>query len=222
MSTRLFLVRHGESVWNAEGRVQGQADPPLSQRGTVQAYALAEALSARPLAAVYCSPLQRAHTTACYIAALHDLHAGVVEALREVDLGAWQGRTFSELDSIGGESARGWRAESSADASHGGETLAEAHDRVAPALDALLDAHGGDTIVLVTHSIIGRVILCHLLGTGLDLVRRLKLKQASISMVRLDGDGAVLERLGDTSHLGGMDGRPDSATYRAMLSGMQP
>jgi broad specificity phosphatase PhoE len=193
MSTRLFLVRHGESVWNAEGRAQGQADPPLSARGIGQAYALAGALGARSIDAVYCSPLARATATASTIAAPHDLVPCVAAGLREVHLGSWQGRALADLDAAGD----GCTVIAAPD----GETLAAARDRVAPVINAILTARAGHTIVVVTHSIIGRVILCHLLRASLDLVPRLKLKQASLSMLRLDGDGAVLERLGDTHHL---------------------
>jgi broad specificity phosphatase PhoE len=87
--------------------------------------------------------------------------------------------------------------------------MAEAQARVAPAIDALIEAHRGETFVVVTHTIIGRVMLCHLLRSGLDLVPRLKLKQASISLVRLDGEQAVLERLGDTCHLRAVHAPPE-------------
>jgi alpha-ribazole phosphatase/probable phosphoglycerate mutase len=204
MSTRLFLVRHGESVWNAEGRTQGQADPPLSVRGLAQSNALAEALGPRPLAAVYCSPLRRARDTAWRIAAPHGLQTQVLDALSELHLGHWQGRPLGDLESWEDGGAATWETEPP-----GGETLAEARARVAPAIDALIEAHRGETLVVVAHSIIGRVMLCHLLQTGLDLVPRLKLKQASISLVRLEGEHAVLERLGDTGHLRAVHAPPD-------------
>jgi probable phosphoglycerate mutase len=83
----------------------------------------------------------------------------------------------------------------------GGETLAEANARAAQAVATMTEQHRDATIVLVTHSILGRVLLCHWLGVDLIVVPRLKLKTASISVIRLDQHGAVLERLGDTGHL---------------------
>src|SRR5579872_929607 len=206
MSTRLFLVRHAESIWNAERLVQGQADPPLSKPGIEQAARLAEALSPRPISAVYTSPLQRARLTAATIARPHGLRPRLEPALREISLGAWQGRpllargrhsplaghrSFADLSSDEAIDDPAVQAPS-------GESLFAALNRVAPVLDEIVSSHREATIVLVTHSIIGRVALCHLLDAGLQLVPRLKLKVASISMVRIDGDGPVLERLGET------------------------
>ncbi len=208
MSTRLFLVRHGESVWNAAGRLQGQADPPLSARGLQQAYALAEAFSARPLAAIYCSPLARAHTTASYIAAPHGLCPRVAAAFQEVHLGRWQGdhpAAWSDHPAAWSDDMRAryaaWHTAPALVTPPGGEALDDVRARVASALDALVAAHPDASVVVVTHSIAGRVALCHLLDIGLELIPRLKLKQASITLVRRDVGGAVLERLGDTSHL---------------------
>ncbi len=198
MSTGLFLVRHGESAWNAVGRLQGQADPPLSARGIHQAYALAAACGARPPAAIYCSPLTRAHTTASYIAAAHGLRPRVATAFQEVHLGRWQGVQPNAWNADTRACYEAWRAAPALVTPPGGEALGDVRARVAPVLDALVDHHPDARVVVVTHSIVGRVALCHLLGASLDLVPRLKLK---ITLVRLDAGGAVLERLGDTGHL---------------------
>lgn len=204
MSTQLFLVRHGESVWNAEQRIQGQADPPLSVLGTRQAYALAEALSGRPLAAVYCSPLVRARDTAAYIGAPHDLSPRVEDGLREVNLGAWQGYAPSDLSTEMRKLYHAWRLNPTTVRPPGGETVYEARVRAARAVAAIAEEYRDATVVLVAHSILGRVLLCHWLGIGLYLVPRFKLKKASISVIRLDEYRAVLERLGGTGHLHAM------------------
>lgn len=205
MTTRLFLVRHGESVWNAEGRLQGQADPPLSDLGNRQAAALAEAFRARAIDVIYCSPLARARVTADTISMPHGRQPRIESALREIHLGAWQGRPSASVGiqpgDLSGDRAiqgvSGWPPD--------GEPLQAALQRVAPSLDAIIARHPGATVVLVAHSIVGRVALCHLLGAGLELVPRLKLKLASITMLRIDQSGAVLERLGDTGHLRNLD-----------------
>jgi broad specificity phosphatase PhoE len=200
MSTLLFLVRHGESTWNAQGRVQGQADPPLSPWGVRQAEALARALQPRPLAAVYSSPLLRARQTAAMIGDVHGLRPRLVDALREVHLGIWQGLIADDLDLNDLDGVETVIRAITVPAP-GGETLYEAAERAVPAIDGILANHRNETVVVVAHSIIGRAILCHLLKTGLELVSRLKLKQCSITMLRLGGEGVVLERLGDTCHL---------------------
>jgi broad specificity phosphatase PhoE len=201
VSTRLLLIRHGESAWNVERRVQGQADVPLSAHGTRQVHALAEALSARPLVAVYSSPLSRAHATAAHIAARHLLRPCVMVAVQEVNLGAWQGHIPGNMSADMRDRYLAWLRDPASISPPGGETLAEAVIRVVPAIETIRARHAEATVALVTHSIIGRVLLCHLLGIGLELVPRLKLKTASIATLRLDGNGAVLEQLGDTAHL---------------------
>jgi broad specificity phosphatase PhoE len=204
MSTRIFLVRHGESIWNAEQRIQGQADPLLSDLGTQQAHALAARLSERPLAAIYCSPLVRARETAAYVGAPHQLSPRVEDGLREVNLGAWQGYTPSDLSAEMRKLYHAWRLNPTTVRPPGGETIYEARVRAAQAVAAIAEEHRNATVVLVTHAILGCVLICHWLGSGLHLVPCFKLKKASISVIRLDEHGAVLERLGDTGHLKAM------------------
>jgi broad specificity phosphatase PhoE len=199
---RLFLVRHAESAWGADRRVHGQSDPPLSDLGRRQADALAQALKGRRIDAVYSSPLLRAHETASAIAATHQLSPIVDEGFREANLGAWQGRAIVDLDDDKRFTA--WKLDPSAVSAPGGENLAEVEDRVVEAIASLCSDHPVGSIVVVTHSIVGRVLISHLLGSTPQLVPRLKLKTASISVVRLDPHGNVLERLGDVCHLGGI------------------
>jgi probable phosphoglycerate mutase len=201
MSTKLLLVRHGESVWNVEGRVQGQADVPLSDLGALQALALARALGERDLTAVYASPLMRALQTARAMCGPHELTPIIERALREINLGAWQGRTGAELEADLETGYRAWKRSPVTFAPPGGETLDQATARAVQAVKAAATAYPGAMIAIVTHSIVGRLLLCSLLQAGLDLVPRLKLKKASITTIRLHDDFAVLESLGDTSHL---------------------
>lgn len=199
--SRLYLVRHGESLWNSQRRIQGQADPPLSDLGKQQARALANVLSARPLDAVYCSPLARACETAACIAAPHGMGLHIEDNMREINLGDWQGRTAFDLAAATQGSYQAWNVNPTEIRPPGGETLHEALARISPVIDAITTSQSGRSIVVVTHSIVGRVLLCHLLGMNLDLVARLKLKPASITKLRLRESGAVLEQLGCTDHL---------------------
>ncbi len=95
--TELVLVRHGETDWNAEHRFQGHADPPLNDRGRAQAHALADELRGTPFDAAYTSPLRRAAETAEILAVELQLPVRPVEALREIDVGEWQGLTRAEV-----------------------------------------------------------------------------------------------------------------------------
>lgn len=200
-NTQILLVRHGESVWNAEGRLQGQADPHLSARGIEQAEALGRRLTNRRFAVVYCSPAQRARATAQVIAAPHGLIPRIDPSLLEVDLGSWQGSLVSDMSE--GERLRydSWALDLTSMTPPDGEVLECALSRVARGFQAILRDHAGETVVVVTHSIIGRLALSYLLDMPLQLASRLRLKKASISKLRVEGGHAVLERLSDTSHL---------------------
>lgn len=201
MTTQLLLIRHGASIWNAEGRIQGQADPPLSELGRRQADALGSRLQHTDLAAVYCSPAARAHDTAMSIAAPHGLVARKERGLLEVDLGVWQGGLVSALEGHAAVQYRDWERDPASLVPPKGESLEDALARVSATLQTIVDQHTGNTVVVVTHSIIGRVALSYLLGCHLGLVSRLHMKQASIAKVRIENGVAVLERLSDTKHL---------------------
>jgi broad specificity phosphatase PhoE len=147
--TTILLARHGETDWNRDNRFQGHADPPLNETGRAQAAELAAALADEPLAAAYSSPLRRALETAEIVAGPHRLEPVAVDALREVDVGSWQGLTRSEIEKrFPDQYARwleyrqGW---------DDGETYEEMGARVVAALLELAAAHEGDQILAVSH-----------------------------------------------------------------------
>ena len=121
---RLIIIRHGESVWNREGRYQGQMDAPLSELGLRQAEALAERLRNEPLDAIFTSPLQRAARTAEAIARYHPhvpMHTAL--ALLEIHHGEWQGLLVEEVIERYGDGLREWRQHPTRAQMPGGEAL---------------------------------------------------------------------------------------------------
>jgi broad specificity phosphatase PhoE len=146
--TTILLVRHGETDWNRERRFQGHADTPLNEAGRRQAGELAERLRDEGLTAVYTSPLRRAAETADIVAEHLGLEAEELEALREIDVGDWQGLTVDDVR----ERFPG-RLE---DAGHSGWPNGETYDqlsaRVLPALVGLEQRHHGDRVLGVTHA----------------------------------------------------------------------
>lgn len=148
MPTTIVLVRHGETDWNRERRFQGHADMPLNDTGRRQARELADALRDEGLSAVYTSPLRRASETAEIVADRLGLEAEELEALREIDVGDWQGLTVDEVKTRFPERADvawrwGWP---------NGETHEELRARVLPALLGLDRQHPGGRILGVTHA----------------------------------------------------------------------
>jgi probable phosphoglycerate mutase len=147
--TTILLARHGETDWNRDNRFQGHADPPLNETGRAQAAELAAALAEEPLAAVYSSPLRRAFETAEIAAAPHGLEPVPVEALREVDVGSWQGLTRAEIEErFPAQFARWLEYEQGWD---DGETYDAMGARVVAALFELAAAHQGEQILAVSH-----------------------------------------------------------------------
>jgi broad specificity phosphatase PhoE len=162
--TRILLVRHGQSVWNADGRWQGQADPPLSDLGGTQAAAAATRLGS--VDAIYASDLVRAHHTAEIIAAGLGTDVAVDPRLRERHAGDWEGRTRAEIDERwpgyldSGRRPAGYESDES--------VLA----RVLEVLHEIADAHDGDVLV-VTHGGVVRTLERHLGGDADGLIPNL-------------------------------------------------
>jgi probable phosphoglycerate mutase len=161
--TTIFLARHGETDWNRDNRFQGHADPPLNETGRAQASELSAALADEPLAAVYSSPLRRAFETAEIVAAPHGLEPVPVDALREVDVGSWQGLTRAEVEQRFPEQYARWL-----DYEAGwedGESYEEMGRRVIAALLELAAAHEGERILAVSHG--GPVRAAYALADGI-------------------------------------------------------
>ena len=203
--TRLYLVRHGETVANREYRYIGTRDDPLSPLGETQALQLAEALSGLPIAAVYSSPLQRTYYTAIQIAARHSLEVQRVYALRECDFGTWEGLSRVEVLERSPEDSqclREWEQNTSV-APPGGESFEALQQRVCIAVDRLAQAHPDQAIVLVSHVGPIKVLLGAALGAPLSSAFRIFLDPATISLVDWrDAAHATVRLVNSHAHLG--------------------
>ncbi|MDQ6797251.1 MAG: histidine phosphatase family protein [Actinomycetota bacterium] len=157
MATRVLLLRHGQSTWNAEGRWQGWSDPPLSELGRVQAADAAEHLGGLGLTSVTASDLDRARTTATVVASALDLApVAVDEDLREYNVGAWEGLTRPEIELRWPDQLDAWRKGRLA-AAPGGETRVAFLARVEAGL-ARVAAAGGDSPLVITHGGVIRAV----------------------------------------------------------------
>ena len=203
--TRLFLVRHGETLANREYRYIGTRDDPLSVLGQTQAIQLAEALSGLPIAAVYSSPLQRTYNTALPIAARHSLEVQRVDDLRECDFGTWEGLSRAEVLERSSEDIqrlREWEKNTTI-APPGGESFEELQQRVVAAIERLAQAHPDQAIVLVSHVGPIKVLLSAALGAPLSSAFRIFLDPATISVVDWrDAAYATIRLVNSHAHLG--------------------
>lgn len=199
---RLLLVRHGESEWNALGRLQGQADPPLSELGRRQAAHVAARLCDEGVDVIVSSDLERARETAAPLARIVGLEVEPREDLREVDLGSWTGVSREQVVRDAPELWRRWRVEG-IEGWDGGERYTEAMARVSGAVASLAAAHQDRTVVAVSHGGSIRLATCHLLGMSVDqLGRIMSIGNTSITEFHVEADGTGrLVRLNDSAHL---------------------
>jgi broad specificity phosphatase PhoE len=195
---RLLLARHGESVWNAERRFQGSTDIALSDRGRAQAEALGHALGGYRVAAAYVSPFRRARETAALALARSGVTLTVIEELRELSLGDWEGCTVDEIRAQAGDPYRAWLRAPHDCPPPGGEPLPVVSERVRAALDRIAAGHRPEEDVLVvSHGGVISVYACHLLGCSFNQLWRLRVDNASLTVVR----PPRLVSLNNTAHL---------------------
>jgi alpha-ribazole phosphatase/probable phosphoglycerate mutase len=182
-ATRVVLVRHTETEESARGRCYGRLDVGLSPRGLRQAKALADALAGLPLAAVYSSPLARALDTARSLAAARALEPTVLEALAELDFGDLEGLTYDEIGAERPELFRAWMDEPALVRFPGGESLADLRARVLPALEQIRGRHERESVAVVAHGGVIRVVLADVLGLQDGALFRLDQAEGGVSVV---------------------------------------
>ncbi|SEG80167.1 probable phosphoglycerate mutase [Thermomonospora echinospora] len=194
MSTTLFLVRHGETVWHADNRYAGVSDVALTERGHDQAARLAVWAQKAELDAVWASPLSRARATAAPAAQALDLPVTVDAGLTEVCFGAAEGRTLSELPP---EQAAAFRADPVASAFPGAEDPRLAAVRGTAALRRIAAHHPGGRVLVVAHNTLLRLVLCSLLGVPLSRYRTVfpQLRNCAPAELVIDGTDAGLVAL---------------------------
>jgi broad specificity phosphatase PhoE len=197
---RLLLARHGESVWNAERRFQGHTDIALSERGRAQAEALGRALRGYKVAAAYVSPFARARDTAEVALRESGVRLTIVEELRELSLGEWEGCTVDEVRARQGDPYRAWLRAPHDCPPPGGEPLPVVSERVRAAIDRIAAAHpDGEDVLIVSHGGVISVYACALLGCSFNQLWKLRVDNASLTVVR----PPRLVSLNDTAHLAG-------------------
>jgi probable phosphoglycerate mutase len=207
-STRILLVRHGQSRGNAEGRFGGHSATPLSQTGRAQAEATARALAAEGVTAIYSSDLLRAVETARPLADALGLEVNRTEAFRERSVGRMEGLTFEEAAEQFSEEYAALLRRDFEHVLRGGESYRQMLDRASRALDACIDAHRGGTVAVFTHTGTICILILHLMG-ALDAPTLrpvwIKTSNCGISRIELRSDGFVrVLNLNDTRHLTGV------------------
>jgi 2,3-bisphosphoglycerate-dependent phosphoglycerate mutase len=199
--TRITAIRHGETAWNVDNRIQGQLDIGLNAKGEWQAERAGEALASADIDTIYSSDLWRAYGTALAVAKPHGLNVLTDEGLRERGFGEFQGKTFTEIEATYPEQAALWTRRVPDFSPLGGESLLQFRERVLQCVQGLAEQNIGKHIVMVSHG--GVMDVLYRAATSLDLQasRTWKLSNAAINRLLWNGEHFTLVGWADTVHL---------------------
>ena len=197
----VLLVRHGESVWNLEGRFQGQKDSPLSPRGVAQAQALATRLRTEPIDAIFSSPLSRAAATARCCAEALKLQVALDERLLEISHGTWEGRLRADVAAQDGDLLQLWQAQPERVRFPQGETLADVDSRLNNFWRALAASHHR-AVLLLTHDVVVRLAVLAAQQRPLAEFHQVEIDNAALNRFTLHKGLLTLVRLNDADFLG--------------------
>jgi alpha-ribazole phosphatase len=168
MMTELWLVRHGQTDWNVEGRYNGQEDTPLNETGIRQAQAAADRLAGERFAAVYSSDLQRAYRTAQIITARLGLPIQTDKRLREIHQGEFQGLLVNEIAKRFAVVMQQWHDNPATAHAPGGESVAQVAERLAAAADDIARMHPGERVLVVSHGMALATLIARARGISLE------------------------------------------------------
>ncbi|HWD40703.1 MAG TPA: histidine phosphatase family protein [Fimbriimonas sp.] len=199
-ATRLTVIRHGETEWNAVQRWANQLDSALSPLGLRQAYRLASRMAEEPFDVLFCSSLGRAIATATPIAERTGKPIQILNELQEQAMGVFAGLTLTEIESQYGQELRRHRSEPDYAVDGGGESSTGFFERTIGALRQIVDQNPGRRIVAVAHGGTLDCLFRYVTGIGLHAPRPVRLLNASINVVEI-GDRWMIRTWGDVSHL---------------------
>jgi probable phosphoglycerate mutase len=200
-ATRIIAIRHGETAWNVNTRIQGQLDIELNDKGRWQIQRLAMALAHEPISAIYCSHLLRARDTAHSISRATGRTLQTSAGLCERGFGVFEGKTFAEIEAAWPEQALRWRKRDPLWAPEGGESLIDLRERITRTASELAARHLGEQIVLVAHGGVMDVLYRAATGQELQAPRTWDLGNAAINRLLWTPNGFTLVGWSDTRHL---------------------
>lgn len=199
---KLILVRHGETYWNEERRVQGGgSDIELSETGIKKANAVALFLREENIAAIISSPLKRAVVTAEAIAKHHQLPVEIDDRLRELGVGEMEGLAVSSLGGTFTQVLMQWWREGGAERLPGGESLVELQERCWVAIESLLVSYKDGKVVVVSHYFVTLAIIFKALDLPLNYLAKFKIDPGGLSILEFEDYGTRLVTFNDTSYL---------------------
>ena len=193
--TRIYLIRHGEVQGAGTRRYNGHADVPLSERGIAQYHLLKERLADKDISACYTSDLIRCATGADVIGSRLGLTSVLEPGLRELDIGIWEGKTWAELME---KYPLEWQARIADIVNYrvpGGESLNDLHARIIPVINAVVERHRGEDVLVVAHGGANRVILLNTIGAPLSSLFTIEQEYCCLNIIDYFVDGKAVIKL---------------------------
>ncbi|MSO23449.1 MAG: alpha-ribazole phosphatase [Acidobacteria bacterium] len=197
--SRMWLVRHGETESEARGRCYGRLDLALSLKGRRQAELVAQRLSKESLAAIYASPRRRARESAAPIGAVHDLPVEVLEELCEINFGDFEGLTYEEIQRRYPERYRHWMEHPTEIQFPNGESFTEMRNRVVNTAATLRECHLGESIAIVSHGGVNRILLAEALGVAPANIFRIAQRYAALNLISYSENMPLVELVNEVT-----------------------
>jgi broad specificity phosphatase PhoE len=201
MMTSIYLVRHGQTAWNKEEIFRGRTDVPLDETGLKQAELAGEYFKGVEIHSIYSSPLSRAWQTAQKIAQFHQLKVELLDGILDMSFGDWEGHAHQEIRKMDSETYRRW-----VDFPHlvvlpGGESLDDVKGRAMVALEEVIRKHSGKTLVLVSHRVVCKVMICAILGLDNSHFWQIAQDTTAINLIHYKKGKYILAMMNETCHL---------------------
>ena len=203
MSLTLYFLRHGETIYSETGAYCGELDTELTPEGVQMAEAFAQAYRSIPWTAAYVSPMKRTIATAKPLCEALGLEMQLRDGLKEIRYGKWEDKSVDFVKQHYWDDYIRWLAEPAWNPPTGGETSVEISSRASLVIAEIQEKYAKDSVLVVSHKATIRIILCELLGIDLGRYRdRIDMPAGSVSIVKFDVHGPLLQVLGDRAYMG--------------------
>ena len=199
--TSIYLVRHGQTAWNKEEIFRGRTDVPLDETGLKQAELVSEYFKGMEIDAIYSSPLSRALQTAQKIAQFNDLKVQPLPGIIDMSFGKWEGRPHQEIREKDSKTYRQWVEEPHLVRLPGGEGLDDVRVRAMAALEEVMRKHPEKTLVLVSHRVICKVLICAILNLDNSHFWQITQDTTAINLIQYRKGKYILSLMNETCHL---------------------
>lgn len=199
--TSIYLVRHGQTAWNREEIFRGRTDVPLDEAGVRQAELAAKYFEGMEIHRIYSSPLSRAWETAQKISQLHNLKVEHLGGIIDLSFGNWEGHSHEDIRINDKETYRLWREEPHRVRLPGGESLDDVRVRAMASLEEVIRNHSGKTLVLVSHRVVNKVLICGILGLDNSHFWQITQDTTAINLIQYKKGKYILSFMNETCHL---------------------